>query len=116
MSLSAVDKVRLRIGDTSSVIFTDAQINDFLEEQSNNILLASADALYAMAADNALLAKMKKIGSFTQDTRGQTAQLRETADAWRREVRRAGAFGVAEVNLTPFHAPIIIHNAEQRNG
>jgi len=46
-----IGKVRLQIADTgSSPIFSDAEIQAFLDQETGSIMLASADALDALAA------------------------------------------------------------------
>lgn len=52
MSLSTRDQVRLQIGDNDSTAFllTDAEVDQFLERHSDQVLPAAADACDALAA------------------------------------------------------------------
>jgi len=64
-----IGKVRLAIGDTDIDPTTDAQFNDeeiglFLTKNSNNILLAAADALEAWAAALTRKPVSEKIGDY----------------------------------------------------
>lgn len=61
-----VGKVRLTIGDTDATdyVFSDAELNYFLTENSNNILLAAADALEAWMAKYATSPDSEKIGDY----------------------------------------------------
>ena len=68
---TAVGKVRLKIGDTSTTFaFTDEEIQIFLDASSENVNYAAADACDAWAAKYAQNAKSEKIGnySYTQKT------------------------------------------------
>ena len=52
MSLSTLDQVRLQIGDTDTdnALFTNAEIDQFLERHDDQVLPAAADACDALAA------------------------------------------------------------------
>ena len=52
MSLSTRDQVRLQIGDTDTgnALFTDAEVDQFLERHTDQVLPAAADACDALAA------------------------------------------------------------------
>ncbi len=52
MSLSTRDQVRLQIGDTDTgnALFTDAEVDQFLERHDDQVLPAAADACDALAA------------------------------------------------------------------
>jgi len=65
-------KVRLLIGDTGSVQFTDAQIQAFLDMASGSILLAASYALEAWAASIT--------DSFTSEHIGDYSYTKKTAD------------------------------------
>ena len=63
-------KVRLTIGDTdidptSDAVFTDEELTYFLTENSNDVNLASADALGAWIAKYATSPDSEKIGDYS---------------------------------------------------
>lgn len=62
-----VGKVRLIIGDTdiTNAVFTDEELEVFLAMQSDNINLASADALEAWAAKYGASPDSEKIGDYS---------------------------------------------------
>ena len=62
-----VGKVRLIIGDTDATdyVFSDAEINYFLTDNSNNIVLAAADALGAWIAKYTRAPDSEKIGDYS---------------------------------------------------
>ncbi|GAG58803.1 unnamed protein product, partial [marine sediment metagenome] len=82
-----VGKVRLTTSDKdlTDVIFTDEEIEVFLDAQSNNIYLASADLMEAWANSYAASAASEKIGDYAytqkivENMRNQAKQLRERA-------------------------------------
>jgi len=64
--MTSVEKVRLRTGDeTAPYVFTDTQVQYFLDEHSDNINLAAADMLEAWAAKYAANADTEKIGDYS---------------------------------------------------
>ena len=61
-----VGKVRLIIGDNTAVeVFTDIEITYFLTANSNNLNLASADALAAWMAKYTAAPDSEKIGDYS---------------------------------------------------
>lgn len=106
-------KVRLNIGDVDTttttgsradwtIIFTDEEINAFLARSSNDVNLASAYALRAVAASRAHLAKMVKIGDYTQDTKTLYKGLLEMAQSYEDAVNNTPVIGWAEQSVTDF--------------
>ncbi len=77
--MTDIEKVRLLIGDTGSVQFTDAQIQAFLDMASSDILMASSYALEAWAASITSSLKSEKIGdyAYTMDDAGNKIKLAE---------------------------------------
>ncbi|HET7713182.1 MAG TPA: hypothetical protein VFK94_01605 [Patescibacteria group bacterium] len=71
-----------------SVIYTDAEIQDFLDQSGANLNIAAAHILYAWAADAARLAKRETksgggaLGAITQDTSVAARELRATAKSF----------------------------------
>ena len=113
--MTDIEKVRLRIGDTAGTIFTDPQIQDFLDENDDDILLAAADACEALAADAVKLHKAQSIGRYSIDRKG----LADTYMALAKELRaRAGsetpAYGVVEQAVSDFAASEIVDNEAMR--
>lgn len=69
-------------------IYTDEEVQHFLDESSGNITVASARLLLALSADAAKLAQRETlqggggIGAVTRDTAVTSKELRETAKAF----------------------------------
>ena len=105
-ALTNVQAVRLRVGDTDTTaqIFSDDEVNYFLTDNSKDVLLASADALYAIAASAALIAKLQKTGEFTIDRSKIPAALIAAADKLRAQAADAPAVAIAEINASDFQA------------
>ncbi|MEE9159870.1 MAG: hypothetical protein V3U60_15985, partial [Gammaproteobacteria bacterium] len=94
-ALTAIEKVRLRISDQNSEIFTDAEVQDFLDENGSDMLLASASALEATAASAALVSKVEKIGGFNIDKSKIPDVLLKTAQRYR---DMAGGMGTPAID------------------
>lgn len=62
-----IGKVRLKTGDNKILtpVFTDEEIQVFLDENSDNILLASADLLEAWASKYGASAESERIGDYS---------------------------------------------------
>ena len=104
MALTDVEAVRLKIGDTDSAIFTDAEIEHFLGENGSDTDLAAADALEAMASNAAWIAKLQKTGEFTVDRKEIPKALLASAAALRTKAREAPALSVSEWDITDAQA------------
>ena len=91
-----IGKVRLLIGDTDEAVFTDAEIQAFLDLADDSIPLAAAKALRAMAASQARLEKRLKALDIELDTKGLAKELRELAKELE-ESEEEGAFAIAEM-------------------
>ncbi len=78
-----IGKVRLKIADTNtaSFIFTDAEIQVFIDE-SGDLHNAAAMALYANAADSGRLATRKTAGNYTEDLTAIAKELRTLAEKY----------------------------------
>jgi hypothetical protein len=96
-------RVRLLIGDddTDNQIFADASIDAFLTMEGGEVKLGAAAALEAIAAKQALIQKVMKVGDVTTDGAKLAQALRELAANFRRQVEDAPAFDVAEWSVTP---------------
>jgi len=106
MALSDTEAVRLRCGDTDATarIFSDDEVAYFLLDNGDDVLLAAADALYAIAASTSLIAKLQKTGEFTVDRKEVPKMLMATADKLRAQAQDAPAIAVAELSATEFQA------------
>jgi hypothetical protein len=95
-------KTRLYCQDTvtAGAIFTDAEIQAFLDANDQDAYLAAADALEIIAANQAYVLKVMTNNGLATDGAAVAAALRETAKTWRRKARRhtgTTATGVAIV-------------------
>lgn len=92
-------KVRRNIGDKDTAtaanqMFTDAEIDSFLDSASNDVQLATAYALRAMAADPSMRAIVWRVMStdgMEIDKSEVGAQLREMASEWEARADNAPA-------------------------
>ena len=120
-------QVRLNIGDvdttttagarsTWTVIFTDEEIQSFITRAGSDVNLSSAYALRAIAASRAMMAKMVKIGDYTQDLRQLAKELRDSADAYEKAAGETPSIDYAEQAVTDFAARDIIWNRDLRSG
>ena len=69
--------------NTANAIFTDAEIQGFLDDNSNNVYLAAADALDIIAANQAYVLKLISNNGLSTNGPAVAAALRETAKTWR---------------------------------
>jgi len=92
-------KVRLLIGDTGSVQFTDAQIQAFLDMASGDLLMAASYALEAWAASITSSYKSEKIGdyAYSSDDAGNKIKL---AEKYSKEASMKPYMAWAEMDLT----------------
>lgn len=96
-----VGKVRLVIGDTDATayVFTDAEINYFLTENSSNISLAAADALEAWMAKYAKAPDSEKIGDYAY-TQKIVDKMNKLRNELRAKVESAPVLEWAEMDLS----------------
>jgi hypothetical protein len=92
------DKVRLLISDRDpppSQIYTDAEIDAFLDMADNNIFMAAYYAAIGIVSSSVTLAKMEKIGDYTCDRKSIAADFRHLAELLKQtaEQEPAMAFG-----------------------
>lgn len=99
-TLTNIQKVRLRIGDWASAIFTDDQISDFLSENDSDIFASCADACLALAADNAKLARLVEMSNYVQDTRSIAKEYRLLADYFRQKSDNKPAIGISSSRMS----------------
>lgn len=83
-----LSQVRLLIADTNpdKPVFSDAEIQAFLDMESGVVKLAAATALLTIARDEALTSKVIKDRELTTDGAKLAAELRANAKALRDEV------------------------------
>ena len=113
--MTNIEKVQLRIGDTSATIFTTTQIQDFLDENGDDISLSCADALRAIAASARLLDKLEKIGGHTLDRKGLIKSLLAAAAAFQTSSEDVPAYGFFEQAHTDLSAREIIRKEAMRD-
>lgn len=99
-----VGKVRLIIGDTdvdpeSDAVFTDAELDYFLTENSNNINLAAADALEAWVAKYATAPDSEKIGDYAYSQK-IVDHLNKLAKELREKVESSPVLEISAMDLT----------------
>lgn len=81
-----IGKIRLLVGDTATTaIFSDTQYNAFLAVEGDDIRLAAAQALDAIASSKAMLARKAKIGNLSLDETSVAKELRERASSLREQ-------------------------------
>jgi len=97
--MTDIEKVRLLIGDTGSVQFTDAQIQAFLDMASGSILLAASYALEAWASTLTGDMKSEKIGDYAY-TKDDAAAKTALAKKYRDEDAENPYLTWAEFDLT----------------
>ena len=120
-------QVRLKIGDVDTttttgsrsdwtIILTDEEIEAFLTETGDDVNLAAAYALRAIAASKAHLAKMVKIGDYSQDTKMISYYLNQMADKYEAMSEEGPAAAIAEQTVTDFAYRDIVRNYDLRYG
>ncbi len=120
-------KLRLAIADvdlttttglrnTWTALFTDEELAIFLSDASNDISMAASYALNSIAASRSLLAKIKKLGDYSEDLSKIADSLRAQAKAYAEQSVNIPAGAIAEVAQTDFTARDIIYNNELRTG
>lgn len=120
-------KLRLAIADidlttttgdrnTWTVLFTDEELDVFLNDAGNDINLAASYALNAIAASRALLAKSKRLGDYSEDLSKIADSLRAQAKVYFDIATNTPSGSAAEVANTDFTARTIIFNRYLRQG
>ena len=95
-----IGKVRLRTGDNvmTAVVFSDEEIQIFLDANSEDVSLTSADLLDAWAAKYGQSADSEKIGDYAY-TQKIIANMLKLAQRIRDEVASTPYLKVAEMDL-----------------
>lgn len=100
--MTDIDKVRLLIGDTGSIQFTDAQIQIFLDLASGSVLTAAGFALEAWAASITGGLTSEKIGDYAYSKKDAEQKL-ELAKEYKKEDASKPYLTWAEMDLTSVH-------------
>lgn len=114
-----IGKVRLLCIDTDEAIFSDDEIQAFINltsvDGSVEVRLAAALALDTIASSQTLI--LKKISTLDLSTDGPAlaASLRDSAVRLRKDVEEDIAFGYAEIGHNVWTTYEIIINEELRN-
>lgn len=107
------DEVPLR---RRSAIFSDEEVQVFLDAEAGDVLGATSRALMAIANNKSLLVQRREIDGVTVDYGSLRADLMKAASEYRAMATGAGApaDGIAEVAYTDFGARRIAVNADLR--
>jgi len=106
-------KVRLAIADidmTTTVgnredwtcLFTDEELAIFLAQAGDNIWSAASIALYSVAASKSMLAKVRKLGDFSEDLTKLADSIRAQAKVYAGMADSAPAGAFAAMGFTDF--------------
>ena len=113
--MTEINKVRLRIGDLDSQIFTsDDYIQEFLDANDDDVLLACSDACRAIAAEASLLAVAEKVGGYSIDRKTIAQHYMTLADKYQTQAVTAPYSGVIEMTVSEFAEDQIIENEALR--
>ena len=93
------DKVRLLIGDTGSIQFTDAEIQAFLDMASGSVLTAAGFALEAWAASITGGLTSEKIGDYSYSKKDAEQKLK-LAMEYKKQDAEKPYLTWAEIDLT----------------
>lgn len=117
--MTLIQQVRLLCDDQTSVIFTDAEVQTFLDLNSfyagnDQVFMAAALACDQRAIGAASTSGLK-IGDFSTN-KGIVTDFQQAADKYRDFIMNQPAFAVAEENLSGFSELEIIRNFVLRTG
>jgi hypothetical protein len=114
-------QVRLLIGDTvdSGHLFEDAEIAAFLSLNGDNVRLAAAQALEAIAANQVMVLKVIRRLDLSTDGAAVARELRQQASSLRDQAESGiddpeGLFGIAELGVDIFGRREILANRALR--
>ena len=117
---TSVGKVRLTIGDTdvspsTDAVFTDEELTYFLSLYSDDVYMASADALEAWAAKYATNADSEHIGNYAY-TQKVVDKITALAKQLREKAVSIPYGAAAEIAYTDFNFRDIVRNYSLRSG
>lgn len=111
-------RVRLLITDTSSVpadqIFSDDQLDAFLEMSEGNVYRTAAEALLVLAANEALLSKKIRTQDLSTDGPAVSAELRALAQRLADKADAEDAAAGTHFEFVPFGYPAKPEGTEYR--
>ena len=122
-----IGKLRLNIADVDittaigdrddwTCLFTDEELQIFLDRASSDLNMSAYYALMSVAANRALLARKRKLGDFEEDMSKVADEVRKQALAYRDQSEREPAVGWAEQSVTDFAFRDIVRNTDLRSG
>lgn len=108
-----VENIRLLMGSVSTNIYSDPQLQQFLDlTPSGSVKLAAALGLDSLAANKSLVAELCKSLNSTNDDRQMPADLRAQAAALRNEEQTTEAtIAIAEQSRNVFGARQLLENS-----
>ncbi len=110
--MSNVTDVQLMIGDPSAALFTDAQVQSFLNMTASggveSIFAAAAAACRSLSTSAVLLHKAEKIGNYSLDRKSMSAAYLSLAAEYEKRDQEIPAVGVFEQSWTPQNAVDIV--------
>jgi hypothetical protein len=115
--MTNLEKVRALINDMTVGNYTlpDTSLNAFLEMHSDDVFMASAQAMNAMACSYALLAHRKSAGDYSEDLSAIARECREAAKVFGEMAANVPAEAVAEQFYTDFSYREILIGKSLRN-
>lgn len=116
--MSNVERVKLLIGDQTNLLFTDAEIQEFLTMSAvggvENVFAAASVACQSLATSGVLLSKIEKIGNYSISRATLTEKYSKLAKDYKALVDEAPAVGVLEQSWTNANAVRILINDAMR--
>ena len=106
--MTPVETVRLLIADAGSVVFTDDDIQAFLDLEDQSIRLAAADGLMSLAALYAAGSQKLVVLDITLDTTSKPEQLRELAKLMIEQESDSAAFAFGEMVDSPIDRKSVV--------
>lgn len=105
--LTTLGKTRLYAQDTAvaNAIFSDAEIQSFLDINAQNVFLAAADALDIIAANQAYVLKVISNNGLSTNGASVASSLQATARVWREK-------GMISDGTTAFSGCAIVPNPD----
>lgn len=93
-----IGKVRLLCRDTATAtaVFTDEEIQSFLDMESSVVKLAAAQAMENAASNQSIVIKITSALGFSVNGVAVAQDLRNAAAELRRQVEEDGSFDIAE--------------------
>lgn len=115
MALTDLEIVRLNITDTGAEqLFTDDQLNAWLDQYSGSINRATYRALITMATSEVLISKKIRTQDLSTDGPAVSAELRHLAETYKADAEAAEAVTGSFFEVIPFCDPFKPEGAEYR--